>query len=127
MTKTSMPKVDAGGEGGWARGGCGRGVHRVELVGRAVTLVQNRPVRASFTEKPAASNLTEIGFSRVSWRTETRLLTKLGQTSTLDILMGVDVEGKDILPTCVMGKEEPSPTVMRVEVWTGVEEVRLPG
>jgi hypothetical protein len=43
MTKTSMPKVDAGGEGGWARGGGGREVHRVELVGRAITSVQNRP------------------------------------------------------------------------------------
>jgi hypothetical protein len=43
MTKTSMPKVDAGGEGGGASDGCGGGVHRVELVGRAITSVQNRP------------------------------------------------------------------------------------
>ena len=38
MTKTSMPEIDASGEGGWTGGGGGvggGGVHRVEQIGRA--------------------------------------------------------------------------------------------
>lgn len=42
MTKTSVPKIDASGEGGWTGGGGGGGVHRVELVG-AITSVENHP------------------------------------------------------------------------------------
>ena len=42
MAETSMPEVDASGEGGWTSGGGGRRVHRVELVG-AITSVENHP------------------------------------------------------------------------------------
>lgn len=42
------------------------------------------------------------------------------------MLMGVEVDGKDVCPTCVMGKEAPLPTVMRVGVETRVADMRLP-
>ena len=43
-------------------------------------------------------------------------MTKSGETRTLDIVIGVELEGKLVLPTWVMGKEEPLPTVMRLGV-----------
>ena len=42
------------------------------------------------------------------------------------MLMGVLEDGKEVEPTCVMGREEPSPRVMRVAVLVGEKEVRLP-
>ena len=42
MTKTSMPKIDTGSEGGWTGGSGGGGMHRAELVG-AITSVENHP------------------------------------------------------------------------------------
>ena len=54
-------------------------------------------------------------------------MIKSGETRTLDIVIGVELEGKLVLLTCVLGKEEPFPIAIRVGVLTGVEEDRLPG
>ena len=95
MTEAGVPKIDTSGECGWTGGRGGGRMHWVELV-RTVTLVEYHPCTASFTEKPTSSNSTVIGFSRARRRTETRLVTKSGEARTIDMLIGVEVEGNDI-------------------------------
>jgi hypothetical protein len=72
MTKTGMPKVDAGGEGGGASDGCGGGVHRVELV-RAITSVQNHPSAGVLHRKTSGVkfNRNRIFSSKLTNRNET--------------------------------------------------------
>ena len=42
----------------------------------------------------------------------------------LDKVIGIEIEGKEVCPTCVIGSVEPSPTMMRRSVVTGVKEAR---
>ena len=40
----------------------------------------------------------------------------------LDKVIGMELEGKEVCPTCVIGSVERSPTTMRRSVETGVNE-----
>ena len=114
VAQASMPKVDAGGESD----GCGSGgvsVHGIKLI-RAITSVKHHPGTGVLHRKPNTVNSTVRGFSRVRRRTEMNLVTKSGETRTLHIVIGVELEGKLVLPTWVIGKEKPLPTVIRVGV-----------
>ena len=98
MTETGMPKIDTSGEGdGTAGGGGAGGVHWVKLV-RAVTSVEYHPCTGVLHIKAdiVKFNNDRVRFSRARRRTETRLVTKSGDTRILDIWTGVEVDGKDI-------------------------------
>ena len=44
----------------------------------------------------------------------------------LDKIIDMKLEGKKVCRTCEIGSVEPSPTMMRRSVVTGVKEARLP-
>lgn len=111
----SRPTESATGAG--AAGDARSGYRSSGLLHRSSTILVCR----SLTEKPKASNSTVTGFWRVRARTETKLVMRCGETRTSYKRIGAPEEGRERPPRWVMGREEPSPTMMRVEVGKGRE------
>jgi len=70
----------------------------------------------SFTEKPNLSNSIVIGFSRVRERIEIKFLMREGEMRMLSRTKGVDEVGTVAVAVCVIGSEEPLPTMIQEEV-----------
>ena len=77
-------------------------------------------------EKPQASNSTVIGLSRVRARTEIRFLINDGEIRMLLSNREVEEVGMEEELVWVMGREEPLPTMIRIEEELGEREERLP-
>ena len=71
-------------------------MHGVELIG-TVTSVKDHPGMGVFHRKANTVKFNSKWVLTSKRRTETRFVTKSGETRTLDIVMGVEVEGKLVL------------------------------
>ena len=96
VTEAGVPKSDTSGEGGGTTSGGGAGgMHRVKLV-RAVTSVEYHPYTGVLHRK---ANIIKFNSNRdltSKGRRETRLVTKSGKTRTLDMLIGIELDGKKL-------------------------------
>ena len=79
-------------------------------------------------EKPYGSNSTETELSRVNARTETRFLIKEGEIRMSRRESEREFVGREAEPTAVIGKAQPSPTMIveGVEGWGGEESIPDP-